>query len=276
MYQITKPLWNYEQFYKNCLPKKETKNKIEATNIQKEALEKGLDYDKKASKLNFSAISQNENGKILIAIYKGITQKNSNRRKHYDSILSLSNGGLCPFCSHGSVTTIDHFLPKEKYPIYAILPYNLIPCCSDCNKNKGSLSPKGLEEQFIHPYYEKVDDVRWLHAICKYRDGGYILDFYVKKTVLSKEREERFKYSFNTLKLSRLYTLQASREINVIMQTVKKIFDNSPSDKKAVRKELINEAKKYSINGKNTWQVAMYYALSENENFCNCCNFNVN
>lgn len=31
---------------------------------------------------------------------------------------------------------LDHYLPKSKYPVFAISLHNLYPCCSSCNQNK--------------------------------------------------------------------------------------------------------------------------------------------
>ena len=39
----------------------------------------------------------------------------------------------CPFCGIGTVSTLDHYLPKSKYPALAITPKNMIPACRDCN-----------------------------------------------------------------------------------------------------------------------------------------------
>jgi len=63
-------------------------------------------------------------------------------KKHYDEFFKINNP-LCPFCG---LTTLekdssnhrddyDHYLPKEKYPFNAVNLKNLLPMCSDCNKN---------------------------------------------------------------------------------------------------------------------------------------------
>lgn len=51
---------------------------------------------------------------------------------------------VCPYCNRNyvyskeSVNTcdLDHFLPKDKYPIFAVSFYNLIPVCPVCNRKK--------------------------------------------------------------------------------------------------------------------------------------------
>jgi hypothetical protein len=44
----------------------------------------------------------------------------------------------CPYCGHPlAPRTLDHFLPKEDWPEYAIFSNNLVPQCSDCAPIKG-------------------------------------------------------------------------------------------------------------------------------------------
>lgn len=58
---------------------------------------------------------------------------------------------------------VDHFLPKSKYPFFAVHPLNLVPLCKTCNqefkKEKDALSDSATEiadilttEHVFHPY----------------------------------------------------------------------------------------------------------------------------
>ena len=85
-------------------------------------------------------------------------------RKYYDKIKAIPKFGKCPFCGVGIVSTLDHYLPKTKYPTYAVTPVNLIACCADCNKNKKSDVVDLRERELIHPYYDDFDDEIWLKA----------------------------------------------------------------------------------------------------------------
>lgn len=66
----------------------------------------------------------------------------------------------CPFCSGLVVPdTLDHFLPKDIYPEYAILSHNLIPCCDSCNRAKSTKVLDKGRRIFFHPYYDKIKDL---------------------------------------------------------------------------------------------------------------------
>ncbi|WP_419205522.1 hypothetical protein [Photobacterium leiognathi] len=63
---------------------------------------------------------------------------------------------LCPACGEdGTPNTLDHYLPKDKYPEYAILSKNLFPMCDICQEKKSTkvLCDEG-KRIFLHPYYD--------------------------------------------------------------------------------------------------------------------------
>ena len=43
---------------------------------------------------------------------------------------------LCPYCTIGEASSLDHIVPKTVMPVFADHPNNLIPCCSNCNSKK--------------------------------------------------------------------------------------------------------------------------------------------
>ena len=73
--------------------------------------------------------------------------------------------GMCPLCGVRVVATIDHHLPKSRYPDLAMTPVNLVPCCMDCNTNKRAIFPTAGEEETLHPYYDNFDGEEWLKAV---------------------------------------------------------------------------------------------------------------
>ena len=45
---------------------------------------------------------------------------------------------LCPACGEaGAPNTLDHYLPKGKYPHFCVTPHNLFPMCDACQRRKG-------------------------------------------------------------------------------------------------------------------------------------------
>ena len=63
---------------------------------------------------------------------------------------------ICPACGElGRPNTLDHYLPKGKYPHFCVTPANLFPMCDACQKEK--LEKTGTENEprfFLHPYFD--------------------------------------------------------------------------------------------------------------------------
>ena len=51
----------------------------------------------------------------MLDIYESKFVKGTGR-PYYDKYMSLPTNGKCPFCGIGTVSTLDHYLPKSKYP----------------------------------------------------------------------------------------------------------------------------------------------------------------
>lgn len=62
----------------------------------------------------------------------------------------------CPSCGNPLIPdTLDHFLPKEDWPEYAIFANNLVPQCRSCAPIKGRryYCTTHLRAMFLHPMY---------------------------------------------------------------------------------------------------------------------------
>lgn len=63
---------------------------------------------------------------------------------------------ICPACGElGRPNTLDHYLPKGKYPHFCVTPANLFPMCDACQKEK--LEKTGTADEprfFLHPYFD--------------------------------------------------------------------------------------------------------------------------
>jgi hypothetical protein len=62
----------------------------------------------------------------------------------------------CPMCGSSQRGSVDHYLPRTKFPEFAILFENLVPACPSCNSDEKGAAYIGEHqpERFIHPYYD--------------------------------------------------------------------------------------------------------------------------
>ncbi|MCK2053805.1 hypothetical protein [Methylobacterium sp. 37f] len=61
----------------------------------------------------------------------------------------------CPVCGSPVTGNLDHYLPRNAYPEFAIMRANLVPACQHCNSGvKGKTIHGGNPRRFIHPYFD--------------------------------------------------------------------------------------------------------------------------
>jgi hypothetical protein len=63
---------------------------------------------------------------------------------------------LCPACGEaGKPNTLDHYLPKGKYPHFCVTPLNLFPMCDACQAQKLEKTGDANDARFfLHPYFD--------------------------------------------------------------------------------------------------------------------------
>lgn len=186
-------------------------------------------------------------------------------RKYYNKIKSIPKFGRCPFCGVGIVSTLDHYLPKTKYPTYAVTPYNLVASCADCNKKKSITVSTKREEEFIHPYYDDYDDEIWLKAKMIFNEE-VIFSFYVEKPVeWSWGKFERAKNHFKRLGLNSLYVSHCAETFAEYESSAKRMFAIGGAE--LVKVDLEDRVKEKRSVTKNNWKAALYEGLLNSTDF---------
>ena len=93
----------------------------------------------------------NEQAEFLRRAYRNRARK---YKLEWIDRLYISKLLSCPMCGGEGPRTIDHYLPKEWYPEFAVLSYNLIPSCSTCNSKRGSYNRPRQPHPVLHPYFD--------------------------------------------------------------------------------------------------------------------------
>lgn len=186
-------------------------------------------------------------------------------RKVYDSILLNAHYNLCPYCSHREVKTIDHYLPKSKFICFAITPINLVPCCSDCNKDKLDNYNLIEEKMLIHPYFDDISLIDWLK--CEVNENIWPITFYYKvsNNITDTVLKSRINYQFDLLNLGKLYADNATREFYKRVKLIVKEYNSNPSN---MAYDFLNDNyESYYSENPNSWQTTMFEALKNSKWF---------
>lgn len=107
-------------------------------------------------------------------------------RKHYkdlpishrpiDDIREDNLALPCSMCGSLHAHTLDHVLPKEDHPAFAVFSKNLVPAC-DCNLKRGqNYKGNAVGARILHPYYDACMDERLYAAKFSGMDATVIVD----------------------------------------------------------------------------------------------------
>lgn len=273
MRSINKPTISPALSYSKCLNSIGSKDKREKFRKVKSYVEAECNiYDTKASMGDLYTISTNEDVNGILTkndmkkvLYSQQMVAKPKGRKIYDKIMSLAPLNRCPFCGIGTVTTLDHYLPKAKFPIFSVLPYNLIPSCKDCNTGKSTSYAVVNEEQTLHPYYDNYTTEQWLFAEVK-ETSPVSVRFYVDAPDIWDDNDKkRVESHFSEYQLGKRFSIEASNEL----ANIKEELTLYPLDKDKIKNELNIKSTSFRRRYLNSWESALYQALSESEWYCN-------
>lgn len=200
-------------------------------------------------------------------VYKDTFSKlGSSCRYLYDRIKVRAK--ICPICNARNVGTLDHYLAQSKHPIFILTPLNLVPACGDCNKKKLAFNPEKIEEQTLHPYFDKLPvDVAWLSAkIVEDRPVGVV--FYATppshwNSVLS----ARLINHFNEFGLNEIYSAKAASEIAQVAAMAEMEYITFGSE--GLKNHLELQASLRRLAAPHSWMHALYQGLANSTWFIN-------
>lgn len=203
----------------------------------------------------------------MVKVYdQRMAKKGVPGRAIYDQLKLLPKDDRCPFCDQRNVSTLDHVLPKTLYPSFAVTPINLVGCCMECNKAKLAAAPLTPNDVVFHPYFDNITTSRWLTASVVQQNPCAIIFDITPPADWDAITQARAVGQFDLLGLSRLYSSEAAREISNIRHNLQTHFNAGGAE--AVRLELTRQWHSRRANRLNSWQTALYEAVSHDEWFC--------
>ena len=173
----------------------------------------------------------------------------------------------CPYCGYAEATTLDHYLPKAKFPALAIYPRNLVPACQPCNGAKSSHVPLGTEG-FIHAYFMDFPGEIFLHANVSYNNGALVVEFHIENSAIDKDILKRLRFQLGRLKLNERYLDQINTFLFDLEPSIK-FFMGLPEPASMIESFFSNSAQSYvGTFGLNHWKTALIRGLKDSIEFC--------
>ncbi|OBX65787.1 HNH endonuclease [Moraxella osloensis] len=106
--------------------------------------------------------------KPFILLKNAITSRPNNREDH-----------TCQYCTINSVNTLDHIMPKDDYPEFAVHPKNLVPACSQCNSSKSIKWITNGVFECLNPYLHQLSSIQFLFVKLAYQKDTFNIEFYL-------------------------------------------------------------------------------------------------
>lgn len=180
-------------------------------------------------------------------------------------IITIQN--TCQNCTIDTVCTMDHVLPKEKFPEFAVNGHNLFPCCSICNEYKSEIIGA---TSFLNLFLDKLPDVQYLF-VSIYQDLDSVnFRFYLsnKGKLIDNALYVNIENHYANLHLLDRMTVASRTYLSAF------ISSNKPHYRR-YGKDYIIETVHESINecrnayGYNYWKCSLELALIESADFWN-------
>jgi hypothetical protein len=239
------------------------------SNVEAEA----VDYDAKAAgKQLYRKQPHNQVGNVsgeeIVKVYTGrMVPKTSKGRSIYDQILSAPMHSRCPLCGIGTVNTLDHYLPKMYFPVFSVVPNNLVPACTWCQGKKSEYYPTTEGGQLLHPYFDNVDNEVWLAAEVVVGAPAGFRYFASPPDHWTQSAKARVAAHLKELNLPMLFSSNAGSRLSEIRARLANLYQKGGDS--AVRTHLREELESIEADHKNSWVAAMYRAAVESDWFCN-------
>lgn len=206
--------------------------------------------------------------RALTDLYKVGVVKSIGRPRHiYDQILVAAQG-QCPYCAGiGAAQTLDHYLPKAKFPALSVHPLNLVPACHACNTDAGASFPESPNLQPIHPYLDKdcFFSERWINAEVVQSEPVVVIFFVAPPASWPSHDRQRARQHFEECSLKTRFSNQVAGELGPLIRQRKSSLSVFSSEQFAAHLRVVAEDDELLLNG---WKRTMYLALSESDWFC--------
>lgn len=273
MINLASPNFSFLEILKSCQDndKRSYQNEVIIPRVNKKILEFGRLYyqyaqENKLHSCDLTHFFLNEDIDYLEKLYSYRLQKIKEGRVYYDKIINEISD-YCPYCNHGEISQVDHFLPKSLYDSFTIYPNNLVPICSICNNVKDDYYGQDYSSNLLHPYFDNLNGSQWLFArLIPNARRKLIVEYSCQPDHKNYNDNEiaRIINNFNILKLNKRFSAISRSQSRQIKSNLTKIIRiNNKSAKRAYIKREINT--NIRIHGFNHWNVALHQAFYEYE-----------
>lgn len=200
--------------------------------------------------------------KRMTALYDDqFTQRKGTARMR-EAVKNAAPNKLCPYCGEGTVSELDHFLPKTDCAGLAVNPSNLVPACGDCNEAKKSYMPSATSPAVLHPYFDSSFAVPWLSArVDKGSANLPVVEFHISLPMCEEPLRARLEAHMSVFKLYERFRVWAAQSLTNF-EYLLTLEEMSRTD---AERHLGLTASQQSGGRINSWERAAHLAMRDSD-----------
>ena len=203
------------------------------------------------------------NKKLVKELYESGMVSRVTGREIYDLLISRVQG-RCPICELSGAVTLDHYLPKAKFPLLCVAMNNLVPSCFVCNHGKLDSVAADADKQALHPYVDSfVNKAQWLHALV---DEGFVQFRVATPGSWTQNQARRVHNHAQNHNLLRRYGEDFAHVVPEAKSLLREILHAGGPN--AVAQDLLKSARLVGGDRVNSFRRVGYTALSRDAAFC--------
>ncbi|RPD39435.1 HNH endonuclease [Chitinophaga barathri] len=174
----------------------------------------------------------------------------------------------CQYCTIGSIKSLDHIVNKGDYPEYSIHPQNLIPCCLECNINKGRFWVHGGNRLFINLYTDELPKEQYLFTNITGNIAELDFDFELRQPKgIDIILWNRIVSHYNRMKLLGRLRHKAISEVTELLLLAKKTLECGTTKADIIDIMLQQATISRREYGANHWKASMVESLADSALF---------
>ncbi len=175
----------------------------------------------------------------------------------------------CPYCGIGEPLTLDHYVPKETHPEFAILPANLVPLCHACNTvyKRDQFLCAGGNRIFIHSYFDTIPAYSFIRASIDSTGTETIVSFKINHDPANADFSLVLERQFLALNLAERFFKKSASMMSRNSPTFQRFFKSGGGARLAMELRALADGLRPSRTS-NHWEVALIDALAASAEFC--------
>jgi hypothetical protein len=177
---------------------------------------------------------------------------------------------ICAYCLYHTVSTVDHYIPKDEYPVFCVMPCNLLPCCAKCNSIKNDFWRAASGRLFLHFYHDIIPNLPFLTGTLTLNGDLPTIQYRLTQPRgMGNDVFALISSHFSRLRLLELY----GRGINVAIAEIKKSVNTAQAVEPALSTAQISHvllmasANSRISFGLNYWQAVAMDLLAKSQPF---------